>query len=105
MSSPGSYPTIPVIGSLYCYTPPAYPKDLLAHTEGFRRGGGKGTNQATALARLCDDKMRCAVSGRGGERRWLRRGTSGSAAEGVGVTAVGVEEGKSSGVAVILIRS
>lgn len=111
MSSPGPCPTILVIGSLNMdlatHTPriPIAGETLLAHPDGFRSGpGGKGANQAVALARLGGDKVRCAMVGMVGDDGFGEELRGALQSEGVDVTAVGVEKGKSSGVAVILVR-
>ncbi|KAI5787737.1 Ribokinase-like protein [Peziza echinospora] len=104
-------PTILLIGSLnmdlVTNTPrmPVAGETLLADTYGFHTGpGGKGANQAVAIARLGGDKVKCAMIGMvgddvfGGEMRGqLER-------EGIDVSGVGIEKGVSSGVAAILIE-
>ncbi|KAF8420458.1 Ribokinase-like protein [Tirmania nivea] len=111
MASPDARPTILVIGSLnmdlVAHTPriPAGGETLLAHTYGFHTGnGGKGANQAVAIARLGGGIVRCAIVGMVGDDAFGEKLRGGLEKEGVDVSGVGVEEGKSSGVATILIE-
>lgn len=111
MTSTDARPTILVIGSLnmdlVTHTPriPVGGETLLAHTHGFHTGpGGKGANQAIAIARLGGDSVRCAMVGMVGDDAFGAELRGGLEKEGVDVREVGVEKGKSSGVAVILVR-
>ncbi|KAF8463092.1 Ribokinase-like protein [Kalaharituber pfeilii] len=110
MATP-STPYILVIGSLnmdlVTHTPriPVGGETLLAHTYGFHTGaGGKGANQAVAIARLGGNAVKCAMVGMVGDDTFGRELKGGLEKEGIDVSRVGVEEGKSSGVAVILIE-
>ena len=109
-SSSSTKPTILIIGSLnmdlVTHTPrvPVGGETLLAHTFGFHTGpGGKGANQAVAVARLGADRVACAMVGMVGDDAFGSELKEGLRSEGVDVSGVGVEKGKSSGVAVILV--
>ena len=92
---------------LVTHTPriPVGGETLLAHTHGFHTGnGGKGANQAVAVARLGGNSVRCSMVGMVGDDAFGEKLRGGLEKEGVDVSGVGVEKGESSGVATILVR-
>ncbi|RPB22796.1 Ribokinase-like protein [Terfezia boudieri ATCC MYA-4762] len=92
MASPDTRPTILVIGSLnmdlVTHTPriPVGGETLLAHTYGFHTGnGGKGANQAVAIARLGGGSVRCAMVGIVGDDAFGEKLRGGLENEGVDI--------------------
>lgn len=76
------------------------PGETLIGTGHFFGPGGKGANQAVAVARLGG---RCALVGRVGKDEWGSGLVAGLGEEGVDVSSVGVDQDTATGVAVITI--